>query len=114
MIGSFGLVALKGSHCGHPLSVPAVEATWFPVRPVYGSRSRQILTRATGVAAGLGIMEGDYIYIGQRENWGTEPALFGLRQADRRHWRCRGIDLNYNFVICRERISSLSVEEIHR
>jgi hypothetical protein len=37
------------------------------------------------VAAGLGIMESDCVYIGRRETWGAEPALFGLGQADRRH-----------------------------
>jgi hypothetical protein len=42
-------------------------------------------TTATGVAAGLGIMEGDIIHIGERENWGGGTALFGLSQADWRH-----------------------------
>ena len=37
------------------------------------------------MAAGLGIMETDCIYIGRRESWGAEPALFGLTQADQRH-----------------------------
>ena len=30
-------------------------------------------------------MESDCVYIGRRETWGTEPALFGLSEADRRH-----------------------------
>ena len=47
--------------------------------------SSQIRSRATGVAAGLGIMGGDSVYIGKRDAWGGDPALFGVAPPDRRH-----------------------------
>lgn len=39
----------------------------------------------TGVAAGLGTMDSQSVYIGQRENWGGSSSLFDISALDRRH-----------------------------